>query len=370
VKDVTTGAIVLPANNNYVINTDNPVVHGIQLGFKASPYWVSHQEIAYLAYAPAGKDINTIKTMTASNWKGINNGLAYFGGGFDVAVNFLGSALPANQANRKIEMRFNSAVKQNAYLFTRTASSGSGGAPYTGFVPQPFTVWDVTDATPRQVDFWFMEAVGTGTQDQIWTPGKNSGGTDREYFFISNETYTATEKPEMVGKTLATDLAAKPVLYAGWFILTDPTKPAYSDGDVFRVVPTGFLTTSDKWTYSTAALAPTVSADLKKLDVQNINVFPNPYFGFNSKEANKYNKFVTFNHLPDVATLNIMNLAGVRVRTLLKNDNTQFMNWDLKNEQGLPVAAGMYIIYIDMGSLGTKIVKLGIIPEVQQLDKY
>ena len=68
--------------------------------------------------------------------------------------------------------------------------------------------------------------------------------------------------------------------------------------------------------------------------------------------------------------MNIVNLAGVRVRTLLKNDLTQFMNWDLKNEQGLPVAAGMYVIYIDMGALGTKIVKLGIIPEVQQLDKY
>ncbi len=376
VTDKTTGTVVLAANNNYVINTTNPVVDGIQLGFKASPFWVSHQEVSALLYAKAGTDINTVKGTTASmptsNWTGINNGLAYFGGGFDCAANFLGSALPASQTNRKIEVRFGAAGSgQKAYVFTRTATSGSGGAPYTGFYTQPFTVWDITDAaTPRQVDFWFMEVDGSALKNTIWTPGAATGGTDREYLFISNDTYTATEKPEFAGKTLTVASAAHPLLYAGWFILKDATKSAYDVGDVWRIVPTGFLTTSDKWTYSTASLAPSFNADLKKADVQNINVFPNPYFGFNPKEANKYVRFVTFNHLPDVATLNIVNLAGVRVRTLLKNDLTQFMNWDLKNEQGLPVAAGMYVIYIDMGALGTKIVKLGIIPEVQQLDKY
>jgi len=143
---------------------------------------------------------------------------------------------------------------------------------------------------------------------------------------------------------------------------------AWAAGNEFLIQANHIATKADVYTFTPTA--PAVSEENAKIDIAKINVFPNPYFGFNSKEANKYNRFVTFNHLPSNATINILNLAGVRVRTLLKNDPTQFMNWDLKNESGLPVAAGMYIAYIDMGSIGTKIVKLAIIPEVQQLDKY
>jgi len=104
--------------------------------------------------------------------------------------------------------------------------------------------------------------------------------------------------------------------------------------------------------------------------VQSINVWPNPYFGFNRNEANKYQRFVQISHLPAQATIRIFNLAGILVRTLLKNDPSQFAKWDLNNEKGLPVGAGMYIIYIDMPGLGTKTLKLGVIPETQFLDRY
>ncbi len=125
-----------------------------------------------------------------------------------------------------------------------------------------------------------------------------------------------------------------------------------------------------KFVVNTSALKNSFSAALATKDVQKVNVFPNPYFGLNTKEVNKYNKFVTFNHLPPKATLSIINLAGVRVKKLVKDDTEQFMKWDLTNEAGLPVASGMYVIYVDMGSLGTKILKFAVIQELQQLDKY
>jgi hypothetical protein len=105
--------------------------------------------------------------------------------------------------------------------------------------------------------------------------------------------------------------------------------------------------------------------------VDEINVFPNPYYGINTEEINKYNRFVTFNHLPDNAKIRLFNLAGVLVRTIDKDDQTQFARWDLANEDGLPVASGLYIVYIELPDLGTtKILKLAIVQEQQILDRF
>jgi hypothetical protein len=113
------------------------------------------------------------------------------------------------------------------------------------------------------------------------------------------------------------------------------------------------------------------SASKAKEDVKKINVFPNPYYAVNSEEINKYNRFVTFTHLPKKAKVRIFNLAGVLVRTIDKTDDTQFLRWDLANEDGLPVASGLYIAYIELPELGTtKILKLAIVQEQQVLDRF
>jgi len=103
-----------------------------------------------------------------------------------------------------------------------------------------------------------------------------------------------------------------------------------------------------------------------------MNVFPNPYYGVNTEELNKYQRFVTFNHLPDKATIRIFNLAGVLIKTIQHDQlGSQFERWDLANEFGLPVGSGLYIAYIDMPELGTtKILKLAIIQERQILDRF
>ncbi len=124
-------------------------------------------------------------------------------------------------------------------------------------------------------------------------------------------------------------------------------------------------------TYSFSTIASAYSSSLAQDQVSEINVFPNPYYGFSSEEINKYNRFVTFNHLPTQANMRIFNLAGVLVRSLEKQDQGQFMYWDLNNEYGLPVASGLYIVYIDMPELGTtKVLKVAIIQEDQVLDRF
>ena len=59
------------------------------------------------------------------------------------------------------------------------------------------------------------------------------------------------------------------------------------------------------------------------------------------------------------------------IKTLVKDDNEQFMRWDLANDSGLPIASGLYIAYIEMPDIGeTKILKLAIIQEQQILDRF
>jgi hypothetical protein len=124
-------------------------------------------------------------------------------------------------------------------------------------------------------------------------------------------------------------------------------------------------------TYTFRMPAPTYDPNLAKGQVGQINVFPNPYYAVNTEEINKYQRFVTFTHLPDKATIRIFNLAGVLVRTIEKVDVGQFQRWDLANESGLPVASGLYLAYIDLPDLGTtRVVKLSIIQERQILDRF
>jgi hypothetical protein len=350
--NATKDVVSIPLSNNYVIDPANKILDGFRLGFSASPYWIPGEEISSQKYLPS----------TNLNWEGVDWGGSTFDGGLDVGYNFFGSTLLPYEVKKTVEVRFNPAQGQNAYDYLRTTSSG--GAAYIGFFPQPFTVWDVTDPTnERQIDFLFMEQSGRTTYDSIWAPGEASGA--REYFFFVDETYTSTEKSEYVGTNANWAGANKPVLYSGWYVLTDAGKPAYNDGDVWRITATKVLTLEDLWRFDTKNYKSTFSADLQKSDAKNnIKVFPNPYYAFNSAEIQTTQKFVTFNNLPPRAIFRIFNLAGQLVFKEEKNDPSQFFRWNLVNNDRFPVASGMYIVYIDMPDIGTtKTLKVAIIQE-------
>jgi hypothetical protein len=123
-----------------------------------------------------------------------------------------------------------------------------------------------------------------------------------------------------------------------------------------------------------AVTAPenTYNSDLAKSDAEKINVFPNPYYGYQYRETAPDEHYVTFSHLPDNAVIRIFDLSGVLVRTINHNPvNGQFERWYLQNDNNYPVASGIYVAYIDMPGLGTtKILKLAVIQEQQMLKVY
>jgi hypothetical protein len=132
-------------------------------------------------------------------------------------------------------------------------------------------------------------------------------------------------------------------------------------------------TKPNQLTTTYAFTAPSVgsSKDYALADVNLINVFPNPYYGFNLRETNRLEKYVTFSHLPRHAILRIYTIGASLVRTLEKDDDTQFTNWNLRNQNNLPVASGIYIVHVTLPDIGaTKILKVAVVQEDQFLKIY
>lgn len=253
-----------------------------------------------------------------------------------------------------------------------------GGYSFQAFEPNvPLSAWDITNpATPKRLDVGFMENnVAAGLVDgKYWPSGSfadNVGGAGpREWLFIFDEPYSTTLNANNTGALYAANAPQRIMYWATWnrrgYV---PFSPNGSGTDVLDLYANKVITKSDVFQFT----APSVTNDpnLAKTDVQSINVFPNPYYGVNAQEINKYQRFVTFSHLPQTATIRIFNLAGQLVRTLQKNTPDQFFRWDLQNDNSLPVASGLYIVYIDMPDLGTtKILKVAVVQEQQVLDKF
>jgi hypothetical protein len=236
----------------------------------------------------------------------------------------------------------------------------------------PLAVYDIEANPPRRLAVGFLENnVANGLVDGKYWPGDFNvynnvdASGPREWLFIFDVDYSPTQSADLSKDILNNDL---PVMYmATW---NRRGNVAFSDGDELVIYANHPNTVNDVYEL-TAPSAPAYSVETAKEDVEKINAFPNPYYGFNLMETDRLVKYITFNHLPKKATIRIFNLAGVLVRTIYKDDDTQFARWDLRNENNLPVASGIYIAHIDMPEIGkTKIVKLMIVQEQEFLPVY
>ena len=135
---------------------------------------------------------------------------------------------------------------------------------------------------------------------------------------------------------------------------------ATGGADKFQITANHVNFVNDVFTFTEPE--PSTGSDVNKASISRIGVFPNPCYVGSSDNGPSFRNRVTFNNLPANVVVRIFNLAGHLVRTLHKQDVTQFLDWDLTNEDYWQVASGIYLCVIEMPDLGqTKVLKLAVI---------
>ncbi len=284
----------------------------------------------------------------------------------------------------------------------------TGGRAYLAFtsgnrVNVPFELWNIGIGTPddpsddyRMIPLIFdsdgNDAFNLTRTDHPISGGDNDPETDWIYWYEPTDKtpgqagYNAWDTApdpthenfigdEVMARIVLVNFNGGSVSSPNWPNNVNQLLP--ETGQIFRIVSTKpNRAFGDLFTF-TAPPAPAFDAGTARADVTKINVFPNPYYGFNRAETSRNQRFVTFNHLPPRAEIRIFNLAGALVASFDETSpaprqrNGQYQNWDLKNNNGLPVASGVYIAYINMPDLGvTKTLKLIVIQEQQFLDNF
>jgi hypothetical protein len=252
-----------------------------------------------------------------------------------------------------------------------------GVYPYQDFTKSvPLAVYDIDSDPPRRLAVGHLENNGAdGMVDGKYWPGLHTEANNvaasgpREWLFVFDADYSETPNSEFEVDVIANPL---PIMY---FIAWNRhgSFPTWFDNDALALYPTRPNTPNDVFQYTLPAAV--AGPDEERFSAEKVNVFPNPYYAFNPAETNRFVRFVTFSHLPPKAMIRIFNLAGQLVRTIEKDDNSQFLQWDLNNQFNFPVASGMYLAHIEMtlptdGSTVTKILKLAIIQEQEVLDVF
>lgn len=91
--------------------------------------------------------------------------------------------------------------------------------------------------------------------------------------------------------------------------------------------------------------------------LQLINVVPNPYYAYSAYEKDQVDNRVKVVNLPDVCTVDIYTVNGKLIRSFSKDEAITSLDWDLKNQAGVPIGSGLYIIHVKVPDVGEKTIK-------------
>jgi hypothetical protein len=285
------------------------------------------------------------------------------------------------------EIRFDKTNKSSYYSasdFKVKPPLGINNLTYTNPVGKdsvPFTFWNVGNAAnPKQLYTKVYDKHGVvagkdtvGKIDSLWTGNfvneqrlvYDSLAYEELYFW--QDTTSAYKAPVPGVLSPKAKLTDYPI---GRFTICSHTTTDFpADGTVLRINTWKKVKPSDKFTF-TAVKPKKSDLTVGKTSLDRISVYPNPYLGAHSLEIDKYQRFVRFNNLPNNATIRIYTVAGVFVRRLEKSDTYKtYLDWDLKNKDGLPVASGMFVAYVEIPGMGTKVLKLAVIQETPYIDR-
>lgn len=88
-----------------------------------------------------------------------------------------------------------------------------------------------------------------------------------------------------------------------------------------------------------------------------IGVVPNPYYGFSEYEINQLDNRIKIINLPETCVVSIYSSSGTLIRRFNKSDPNTYLDWDLKNQAGIFVSGGVYMIHVNVEGVGEKVIK-------------
>jgi hypothetical protein len=417
VVDVTTGVTKASKVANQSVDNPYPIIDGLEIKVTGPPNDFKYFQTAANANGPINPPDQWAHTgFGFPEWNGLSrptvgtqqiNGTrwlpyGYGGGGTDYAyfvsrVTQGGARWPLIIPN-DFEIRFTYKTDNYAFDYPGADYGGTGK-----LITVPFELWNIGDPGNPADDYRMFPYILDQNEDYIFNmnpiqweglAGDNDPESDVIYWFnpantsagrvgydaVVNRIRTVGEASYSFSDPVVSGDVIRRFMFVGYNLgaegsILDPTFPANlsaqmpENGSIFRIVTAKPNTVNDEFTFT--APSNINDAEIAKEDVKKINVFPNPYYGVNTQEQNKYFRWITFSHLPNKATIRIVNVAGEMVRVIEKDNNSQFERWDLLNGSGLPAASGLYIAFIEMPDLGvTKTLKFSIIQEQQILDKF
>jgi hypothetical protein len=107
-----------------------------------------------------------------------------------------------------------------------------------------------------------------------------------------------------------------------------------------------------------------------------IRAVPNPYLAYNYYESSQLDNRIKIINLPNRCTVSIYSVDGQLINRLdrnvganveltdgnnLSNDNevneTNAIEWNLKNFDNVPISSGVYLIHVDAPGIGERTIK-------------
>lgn len=378
------------------IDTDEefPVVDGLQVKVAGSPIgmkgWAATSADRWWTWASGNNgSTHDFEGFDPTYSNGIHGTMGWGGNWTDVLTG-LDTVTPTQVHN--IEFTFVTADANGdiadlsdpnvtmAYRYLRSATAAPAKPEFAPFIvkanagyafqdrrPVPFKVVDLE--TGKRLNVGFLENNrAVGRVDGKWWPPTNTemdaGGFDnafsasspREWLFIFNTEYTVEDSP-----VLAIDCLNNPIPMMYWILCGRRGTSLPVNGAKFTIYANHPNSSVDTFAWTTNGLGKVSSSDIAKERMEDIQVFPNPYFGTNEAETDFFAQFVTFSNLPEKCTIRIFSLSGQMIRAIVHDNLTPFERWNLQNIHNLPVASGMYICLVEVPDIGTKVLKLAVI---------
>ena len=138
------------------------------------------------------------------------------------------------------------------------------------------------------------------------------------------------------------------------------------------------------YSFGTGDLATVEGSNAAAVEaLSEIRAVPNPYYSFSAYERDQLDNRIKLTNLPSDCKIRIYTTSGTLIKEInravgsnntlgaeIGNQADTSTDWDLKNQKGVPIASGLYLIHIDAPGIGERVIKwFGVIRPVD-LDSF